>query len=931
MGFSVPEGNGTLGVFIFGEALGEHEAREGKPFRPYAQAGSLFERVIRMCGFDRQQFRIFNTVNCRPPRDFLDGAPWELGAVNHCAVHRNRAVAEARPQVILALGNVPLRYLTGEAGKSRGISYLRGYVLPSLDYDGIPVIGSFHPSFVKRGKQAYINVLAHDIRKAVAIAQGKFTNYCLNPSQGADQFVNYITNPTPDAARSYLQRAKENLGAFMAFDIETNNSMFVDEDEDEQVELEVTAGQVNQIQFSLGVGEAIAMPWVEPYKSIAIEMLALPHIKAAHNGWRFDMPVLKREHVEVKGIVHDTRWMWHHLQPDLPAHLQFVGSFYGMPFPWKHLAAYDETFYGCADADVLSRIMSSLPQQLESKGIWSGYARQVKGLEPILINMSRRGIPVDNEIRNEFGTRLTKEQAVVKRDLQALWPPALVKLHPEKGYVRPPKDKHYHDHKAGEPCNDGCGPLVQRDFTALLEDKTQGQLLGEQQPIIRWCRELPFNPGSRDQILDYLEYRGIPAPTKHKVGGDTVAEVELLKLVNRLKIAPTRDNRGPDIKLLEGRLEYVELDKMRGTYVEGWIPDANGFVHPIYNYGTAVGQLASKNPNGQNFPKRSKLAKEMRRMIRAKPGHKIIEIDKSSFHAVTLAFEAQSPNWMRLARSDIHSFTTAHFLHLPERDQLLGWPDEQLRDYLAGVKKAHKVTRDNKAKHAILGVGNGLGYRKLYNQYSDYFENQAEAKALLDTIRGIFPEVFIYQNRRRREAHDQTYLTTKWGYLRWFFDVMHYDSKAQDMVPGDDSEAALCFHHVNDAFGMMREDMLWMFAQGYDERFGFCNTIHDSFIFHCQDALVEECLYVFHDQMTKRSPVLIDPVTSPTGLWVDVDCSVGQDWASLESVNMGGPAGLKDGPEGLAVLAPVSETFEPLTAPGATNAQVEESLEDIPF
>lgn len=91
-------------------------------------------------------------------------------------------------------------------------------------------------------------------------------------------------------------------------------------------------------------------------------------------------------------------------------------------------------------------------------------------------------------------------------------------------------------------------------------------------------------------------------------------------------------------------------------------------------------------------------------------------------------------------------------------------------------------------------------------------------------------------------------------------------------------------------------------------------------------------MYVFHDQMTKRSPVLIDPVTSPDGLWVDVDCSVGQDWASLESVNMGSPAGLKPGPEGLAVLAPVSETFEPLAAPGGgVQPSVEKEMDSIPF
>ena len=42
-GFSRPEGRGTLGVLIVGEALGEHD---GLPFRPNAPAGSVLERAL---------------------------------------------------------------------------------------------------------------------------------------------------------------------------------------------------------------------------------------------------------------------------------------------------------------------------------------------------------------------------------------------------------------------------------------------------------------------------------------------------------------------------------------------------------------------------------------------------------------------------------------------------------------------------------------------------------------------------------------------------------------------------------------------------------------------------------------------------------------------------------------------------------------------
>lgn len=57
-GFSIPEGSGSLGVYVQAEALGSNEARDGLPLRPDAQAGSLFQRILNLAGIDRQQLRI---------------------------------------------------------------------------------------------------------------------------------------------------------------------------------------------------------------------------------------------------------------------------------------------------------------------------------------------------------------------------------------------------------------------------------------------------------------------------------------------------------------------------------------------------------------------------------------------------------------------------------------------------------------------------------------------------------------------------------------------------------------------------------------------------------------------------------------------------------------------------------------------------------
>jgi len=156
-GFVRHEGRGVNKVLIFGEAGGEQETREGLPFRPRGEAGSVLERAFRRNGMDRDQFGIANIVNCQPPRNWLEGAPWEVSAINSCQVHRDRIVDEYKPKCLLALGGVALRTLTGMSGWKLGITDIRGYVLPSLYTNSItgqpiPIVGSIHPAYLRRSE-----------------------------------------------------------------------------------------------------------------------------------------------------------------------------------------------------------------------------------------------------------------------------------------------------------------------------------------------------------------------------------------------------------------------------------------------------------------------------------------------------------------------------------------------------------------------------------------------------------------------------------------------------------------------------------------------------------------------------------------------------------------------------------------------------------
>ncbi len=129
-------------MFI-GEGPGVDEDAQGVPF--VGAAGQLLTKMIAAMGRSRSEsdpakaVYICNIVKCRPPNN-RNPEPVEAAA---CLGYLKRQIALVRPKVIVLLGAVPLRYLMNLTGITR----LRGQW---LEYDGIPVMPTFHPSFILR-------------------------------------------------------------------------------------------------------------------------------------------------------------------------------------------------------------------------------------------------------------------------------------------------------------------------------------------------------------------------------------------------------------------------------------------------------------------------------------------------------------------------------------------------------------------------------------------------------------------------------------------------------------------------------------------------------------------------------------------------------------------------------------------------------------
>lgn len=374
---AVPDGSGSLGVLVLGEALGESEAHESRPFVEYAAAGAILQRAFARSGFSREQFVLWNVVPTQPPKNWLEGAPWEHAAVAWGAPYLRKVIDDYQPRAILALGNVACRATTGLCGEYRSITHLQNWVVPSLPMGTagriIPVIPALHPAFIRRGALALFSVLMHGLKLAVAVAtahgggSSKFfspvlwrdVNWVAQELLSGDPVVpaGYMCYPNESDAFEFLRECERHPDMLVAYDIETPRSTSATENDSD--ELEDT--QILSIQFSLRPGSGIFLPWNGAYAEVARAVLALPNPKAGANTWRFDNPLLEAHGCTLGGIQHDVRWAFRHLQPDLKAALQFVASFYCVGKagwgPWKHQHGSHAEFYGIRDVDAVQEIM----------------------------------------------------------------------------------------------------------------------------------------------------------------------------------------------------------------------------------------------------------------------------------------------------------------------------------------------------------------------------------------------------------------------------------------------------------------------------------------------------------------------------------------------------------------------------------------------
>ncbi len=135
-------GNPEANLMLIGEAPGEDEDLQGKPF--VGKAGQLLDKILAAIDFQREDIYIGNILKCRPPGN-RDPLPQEIAL---CLPHINRQIEIIQPKIILALGRIAAQTLL-ETTSSLG--RLRGRV--HTYREDILLMVTYHPAALLRNPQ----------------------------------------------------------------------------------------------------------------------------------------------------------------------------------------------------------------------------------------------------------------------------------------------------------------------------------------------------------------------------------------------------------------------------------------------------------------------------------------------------------------------------------------------------------------------------------------------------------------------------------------------------------------------------------------------------------------------------------------------------------------------------------------------------------
>lgn len=369
------------------------------------------------------------------------------------------------------------------------------------------------------------------------------------------------------------------------------------------------------MSFALKEGEAyyvaISPKFEEAKKQIEIfkDFLENENITKIGQNIKYDIIVLKKYGINVKGKLFDTMIAHYLLNPELrhnmdymaETHLNYktihidelIGPRGKNQLNMRNLEPIAIRDYACEDADVTLKLKNILEKEIEKNDLKKLFYEIELPLIYVLADMEYTGVLLDTKALKESSDTLTKNMSDIEQEIFAL-----------------------------------------ADFE--------------------------FNINSTKQVGEVLfdRLKIVDKPKKTKTGQYTTSEETLESLKD---VHP----------IVSKILEYRSLKKLLSTYIDALpllIDKHDKKVHTSYNQTvTATGRLSSSNPNLQNIPIRDAQGKEIRKAFIPDNGCTFYSADYSQIELRIMAHLSQDPHMIEAFNSgeDIHAATAAKIYKTP--------------------------------------------------------------------------------------------------------------------------------------------------------------------------------------------------------------------------------------------------------------------------
>ncbi len=264
----------------------------------------------------------------------------------------------------------------------------------------------------------------------------------------------------------------------------------------------------------------------------------------------------------------------------------------------------------------------------------------------------------------------------------------------------------------------------------------------------------PFNINSTLQLREVLFDRlGLPVLKKTPKGQPSTDASVLQKLADEHPI-------------VEHLLAYRELEKLRGTYVDGLLPlvAEDGRIHCVFNQrGAATGRISSERPNMQNIPVRSEEGRTIRRAFVAGRGRRFVVADYSQIELRILAHLSGDEGLSEAFRSgaDVHTATAARVFAVAPEDVD---PDLRRRAKVInfgllygmeayGLAQRLEISREEAQEHMDAYFGQFPGVREFMSGIVTAARNDGYTETILGRRRYL-PEL-TSGNFRERQAGER--------------------------------------------------------------------------------------------------------------------------------------------------------------------------------